>query len=144
MSKNEKPKINKEKVLDKMKEDIKKGVIAESQATPEMEELYNEALKVADMPVAMKDEDFILGKQELDIRGLSKENQVQMMFRQFTLMIVYLKQIMTSVIDFTRLEMVIADKLGVEDLIQATDDILEKTKKIRKDLNGFVKDKPEA
>lgn len=144
MSKNEKPKINKEKVLGKMKEDIKKGVIAESQATPEMEELYNEALKIADMPVTMKDEDFVLGKQELDIRGLSTENQTQMMFRQFTLMIVYLKQIMTSVIDVTRLEMVIADKLGVEDLIQATDDILEKTKKIRKDLNGFVKDKPEA
>ena len=69
---------------------------------------------------------FEQGRNELDIRSLSKKNLTQMFFRNGVLDIVYLKQILTSLVDITRLLMVIADKLGVEDIIQATDDIIEK------------------
>ena len=42
--------------------------------------------------------------------------------------------------DIIRLLMVIANKLGVNDIIKATDDIIEKTAKQRAELKGFVKE----
>ena len=130
-----------EEDVKKVKEGIKEAVINEHGIDEEQSKLYNEMLKEAQMPVEMKDEDFKLGVQELDIRGLSKKNREQMLFRALVISNIYCKQLMTSVIDVTRLLMIIADKMGVEDIITATDDILEKIAKQRQDINDFMKNK---
>lgn len=130
-----------EEDVKKVKEGIKEAVVNEHGISEEQSKLYNEMLKEAQMPVTMKDEDFKLGVQELDIRGLSKKNREQMLFRALVLQNVYSKQLLTSLIDTTRLLMIIADKLGIEDIIAATDDIIEKIAKQRQDINDFVKNK---
>lgn len=48
-----------------------------------------------------------------------------MMFRMLVLQNVYLRQCMQSLIDIIRLQMVSLKKLGVEDVVKATDDLLE-------------------
>lgn len=115
-----------------VKKKTKKEVLKQHVLNEDQEKLFQEMLENAGMPVEMHDTDFKLGKQELDIRYLNRHNQTQMMFRQLTLQNVYLKQALTSLIDLTRLTMVIADKLGVPDIIQATDDIIEKIEKANK------------
>lgn len=130
-----------EEDVEKVKEGIKEEVIKQNGIDEEQAKLYNEMLNEAQMPVEMKDEDFKLGVQELDIRGLSKKNKEQMFFRAMVISNVYCKQILTSLIDTTRLLMIIADKLGIEDIIGATDDILEKLQKQRQDINDFIKNK---
>lgn len=130
-----------EEDVEKVKEGIKEAVIKEHGISEEQAKLYEQMVKEAQMPVTMKDEDFELGIQELDIRGLSKKNKEQMFFRSLVLFNVYSKQILTSLIDTTRLLMIIADKLGIEDIIEATDDILEKIAKQRQDINDFMKNK---
>lgn len=130
-----------EEDVKKVKEAIDEAVIKDHGIDEEQAKLYNEMLKEAQMPVEMKDEDFKLGVQELDIRGLSKKNREQMLFRALVLQNVYAKQLLTSLIDVTRLLMIIAEKLGIEDIIAATDDIIEKIAKQRQDINDFVKNK---
>ena len=115
-----------EEDIAEMKEEIKKEVIAENTPTDAQQELFNKILEEAQMPVTMKDEDFTLGPNELDIRGLSKKNQSQMVFRSLVLQNVYLKQCLTSIIDTTRLLMVIANKMGVENIPEATDEVMDK------------------
>lgn len=130
-----------EEDVKKVKEAIDEAVIKDHGIDEEQAKLYNEMLKEAQMPVEMKDEDFKLGVQELDIRGLSKKNREQMLFRALVIQNIYGKQLLTSLIDVTRLLMIIAEKLGIEDIIAATDDIIEKIAKQRQDINDFVKNK---
>ena len=80
----------------------------------------------ATMPIEYLDKDFKLGQNELDIRSLSKKNLNQMLFRTLVLQNVYLKNVQTSLLDLTRLFLVLLDKLGVEDIVKSTDDIVEK------------------
>lgn len=86
--------------------------------------MIKEALKEAKMPVELKDSDFKLGEGELDIRKLSDENVVQMMFRMSVLNVVYGRQITQSLVDIIRLLMLVLKKQGYDDIIKATDDLL--------------------
>lgn len=132
--------VNGAEDIEKVKEEIKDAVIEEHGVSEETSKLYNELLKEVQMPVGMEDADFKLGINELDIRKLNKRNKEQMTFRQGVLTNVLLKNLSTSLVDIIRLLMVIADKLGVPDIIKATDDIIEKTAKQRAELKGFVKE----
>ena len=84
-----------------------------------LEELANEAK----MPIKLKDGDIELGANELDIRELSKKSKEQLMFRQLILHSVYLRQVVQSQVDLLRLVMILLKKLGVEDIIAATDEL---------------------
>ena len=125
----------KEEQVEEVKKLVKSEVINEHSLNEKEGEIYTKILEEAQMPVTMKDEDFTLGANELDIRGLSKKNKEQMIFRQLTLCLVYLKQILTSSVDISRLIMVIAAKLGVEDIIKATDEVIEKVYEENEQLN---------
>lgn len=125
-----------------VKNEVKKKVKETHVLSPEQQKLFKEILKAADMPVKLHDTDFKMGKNELDIRYLNKENREQMMFRQLTLQNIYLKQCLTSLVDISRLLMVLADFLGVKDIIAATDEVIEKTikeNKIKEQLNDGIK-----
>lgn len=109
-----------------VEQEVTKKVTEQHVLNPEQQELFKEVLEAAKMPVTMTDAKFQLGENELDIRHLSKTNKEQMMFRTNVLSNVYLKQCLTSLVDITRLLMVIADKLGVENIVGATDEIIDK------------------
>lgn len=130
--------INDEEDIQNLKEQIKDEVIQENAPTESQNELFQKVLEEASMPVEMKDEDFKLGESELDIRKLSKKNLEQMMFRQGVLNAIYLKQCLTSLVDVTRLLMVIADKIGVEDIVEATDLVIEKVTTKNQELKDLM------
>ena len=130
--------IKSEEDIAKLKDQIHEEVVAENTPNEKQQALFEKALEEATMPVVMKDSEFKLGPSELDIRYLSKKNQTQMFFRQGVITIATLRQCMTSLVDITRLIMIIADKLGIEDIVQATDDIIEKIASKNQELKGFV------
>ena len=130
--------INSEEDIAELKEQIKEEVVAENAPNEEQNELFKKVLEEASMPVEMTDKDFKLGDNELDIRKLNKGNYKQMMFRQGVLQNVYLKQIMTSLVDITRLLMVVCDKIGVEDIVAATDDVIEKVAEKNQQLKEIL------
>lgn len=98
-------------------------------------EIIETALKEAKMPVKLTDKDFKLGEGELDIRKLSQENLNQMMFRMQMLNVVYGRQIAQSLVDVMRLIMIVLKKLGCDDIIKETDDLLEELQeRVSKDV----------
>ena len=115
-------KADEEKVLGA----IKQAHLDASKLTPETQAIFNEMLEKAKLPIRIDDKDFQMGEQELDVRHLSRANYRQMEFRQDTLSNIYLKQIVMGQTDILRLLMVIADKLGVEDIVGATDEVIDK------------------
>lgn len=128
-----------EKSVAKFKEDVKEAVVNDTLLTSEQEELLQKCLEEAKMPVKLTDEEFKLGEQELDIRGLKKANKDQMMFRMQILNVVYQRQITQNLVDLERLMMLILKKLGVEDIVKETDELLEELKS--NVLNNSKKDK---
>jgi len=94
----------------------------------------------------MTDKEFKLGQGELDIRNLSENNKYQMFFRTFVIQNVWIKQLSNSLLDITRLLMVVIDKLGIEDISAATDEVIEKAQeqhnlKLRQQMESETKDK---
>ena len=89
-------------------------------------------LKAAKMPVTLKDKDVVMGEREIDIRNLSPQNREQLMFRMFELQNVNLKNAVDSLIDITRLLMLVLKKLGYDDIIKATDDLITELAELSK------------
>jgi len=123
-TKEKETKISSEKI-EGVKESVKKKVVEETTLSKEEEEILVKCLEEAKMPVEMLDKDLVLGERELDIRKLSEKNLDQMMFRMQILNVVYQRQLTQNLIDIERLLMVLLKKLGVEDVIGATDELLE-------------------
>lgn len=122
----EKVDMLKEEDVAAVREGIEKEVIKQNEMSEKDAEIYQKIMDEAGLPVKFTDEKFKLGKQELDIRPLTKKNKEQMFFRTIALLNVYLKQLLGGQTDLLRLLMVIADKLGVEDIVGATDDVIQK------------------
>ena len=118
--------------VEEIKKSIAEDVMKQADISEEESQTFMELLEEATMPVAMTDEEFKLGPSELDIRGLSNRNTNQMIFRTLVLQNVYLKQLLTASLDQIRLLMVIADKMGVENISKATDQVVLKEKKLNK------------
>lgn len=130
-------KEDEKKVLDA----IKQAHLDASKLKPETQAIFEDMLEKAKLPIRVEDKDFKMGEQELDVRYLSRANWRQMEFRQQTLTNIYLKQVVMGQTDLLRLLMVIADKLGIDDIVGATDDVIskveetERLKKQNKDVN---------
>lgn len=123
----------KEEEVKLTKEDEKKVLNAIKQAhldstklSPESQKALAEMMEKAKLPIVFNDKDFKMGEQELDVRQLSRSNYRQVQFRMETQKLAYLKALVQGQTDVLRMLMVIADKLGVEDIVKATDDVLDK------------------
>ena len=92
--------------------------------TDENVQKVEDILAAARMPVTLKDKDVQMGEREIDIRNLSPQNRDQLVFRMLELTNVNLKNTVDSLLDITRLLMIVLQKLGVEDIVKATDDLL--------------------
>lgn len=112
-----------EEDVQKVKSAVKKAQLDATKLSPEQQAMLDQIYKEADMPIILNDKDMVLGKQELDIRKLSTKNWRQMEFRQLILQNIYLKQVVMNGTDLLRLMLVLLKKLGVDDPIQATDDV---------------------
>ena len=115
-----------EEDVEAVKKAVKKAQLNSTQLSPENQALFERMMKEADMPIVLQDKDMKLGKQELDVRMLDRKNWRQMEFRQLILQNIYLKQVVMGQTDLLRMLMVIADKLGVSDIVKATDDVQAK------------------
>lgn len=118
-----------EKDVRKVTKAIKKAQLDATKLTPETRKIFEEIMEKAKMPIHLEDKDIKLGEQELDVRDLNNKNWRQMTFRQQILTNIYLKQIVMGNTDILRMLMVIADKLGVKDIVKATDEVVEKINK---------------
>ena len=121
----QKRKESKKAILDA----IKKDIVSKSEMSEEDAEMALEMLEEADMPVAITDEDFKLGRRELDIRKLSDDNFKQMLFRTLLTQGVWLRNISNLLIDLIRLVYVELDALGVENILKKEDAVLSKIHK---------------
>lgn len=124
--------------VNEVKEQIKKEELAGTELTPEQEEILIKCLEEAKMPVKLEDKDFTLGERELDIRNLSNDNTYQMFFRMQILNVVYQRQLTQNLVDIERLLMLVLKKLGVEDVVKETDDLLSE---LAEKVNGGNKNK---
>ena len=115
-------------------EAIKKDVIAKSGMSEEDAAMAMEMLEEADMPVAITDDDFKLGRRELDIRKLSDENYKQIIFRTLITQGVWLRNVSNLLVDVLRLIYVELDAMGVKDILKKTDVVLAKINKERDQL----------
>lgn len=126
----EEKEINKK--VEEAKQVIKEKVIADHEVDDETQELFSRILEEAKMPIEMTNEDFKMGERELDIRGLSSKNRDQMLFRMLVLNNVYQRQNALTLIDMMRLLMILLKRMGVENIEQAIDDLIEEqTRKIK-------------
>lgn len=124
--------------VENVKKAVEKKVMERHVLTKEQEDLFNQILKEAKMPFKLTDGKFELGENELDIRYLSKKNLDQMFFREGVLTNVYLRSIQETLIDISRLLMIVLDVMGVDNIVDATDKVIEKVlkeNKIREQLN---------
>ena len=86
------------------------------------------------MPVNLSDEEFKLGKNELDIRNLNEANYKQLMFRVTLLNGVYLRNIMKFLQDILNAIFVELDAMGVKDLLKSSDRVIAKMRKEQNDI----------
>lgn len=105
----------------------------ETELTKEQEEALIKAMEEAKMPILMTDKDFTLGERELDIRKLSKANKDQMMFRMCCHAITYTRAMQQDLIDIMKLLMLVLKKMGVDNIIEATDKLEDE---LMEDLKG--------
>lgn len=108
---------------------LKEKALEESGVSLEDAKKVEDMLKLAKMPIVIKDKDIKLGDGEVDFRELSDANTRQMLFRYLTLNNVYLKDIRDSLIDLQKLLMIQLKNQGVTDIIKATDEIVEELRK---------------
>lgn len=115
-----------EETIKKVKDQIADEVREQAGISEQESDLFRKLCEEASMPVEFKDEDFKLGNNELDIRELNDANFKQMIFRALVLQNVYQKNTVNCLLDITKLLFILLDKNGVENIVKATDDILEK------------------
>ena len=129
--------------IKKVKDAIAEEVRQEAGISDEESAAFREMLEEATMPVELFDKDFKLGANELDIRKLNKKNYDQMIFRTLVLQAVCLKNVQRSMVDLTRLIMIICDKLGIENIVKATDDIIVKITEQNEELKKIIHENSE-
>lgn len=113
---------------------IKKDVIDKSGMSEEDAQLAIEMLDEADMPIAITDEEFKLGKRELDIRNLSDANYKQIVFRTLITQGVWLRNVVHELTDVIRLMYVVLDAMGVKNLLKTEDSVIAKLTRERNEL----------
>lgn len=106
-----------------LKAKARETAIQELGVSEEEMDKIQDMLKLAQMPIVLKDGDVKMGKGEVDIRKLSEENFRQMVWRLLILNNLYTKDISSSLIDIMKLIMLVLKRLGCEDIIAATDEL---------------------
>lgn len=114
-----------EKHYEQFKADKEAKDRAQVEISEEEKRIIEKIYAEAKMPTVMKDDEVQCGEGELDIRKLSRPNRDQMQFRAETLSLVYLRHMVSGLMDTEKLMMLILKKLGVTDINKALDELSE-------------------
>lgn len=134
------------KEKDTLRDPIKRAEMAKMgvNITDENVKKVEDILKAARMPVTLKDKDVVMGEREIDIRNLSPQNREQLVFRMLELGNVNIKNCLDSLIDITRLMMLILKKMGYDDIVKATDDLMIEMAQKEAEKEALKNKKPET
>ena len=120
---------NFEKDLKKAKKQAKEESMKQVELTDEEREMIEKAEKELNQPIELKDNDIKLGNGELDIRSLSQKSINQLMFRLQSGNLAYLRYLSQSLIDILRVVMLIATKVGVQNMTEEISELIDKLAK---------------
>lgn len=120
---------NFEKDLKKAKKQAKEESMKQVELTDEEREMIERAEKELNQPIELKDNDIKLGNGELDIRSLSQKSINQLMFRLQSGNLAYLRYLSQSLIDILRVVMLIATKVGVQNMTEEISELIDKLAK---------------
>lgn len=134
------------KEKDALRDPIKRAEMAKMgvNITDENVKKVEDILKAARMPVTLKDKDVVMGEREIDIRNLSPQNREQLVFRMLELGNVNIKNCLDSLIDITRLLMLVLKKMGYDDIVKATDDLMIEMAQKEAEKEALKNKKPET
>lgn len=114
-----------EKHYEQFKADKEAKDRAQVEISEEEKRIIEKIYAEAKMPTVMKDDDVQCGEGELDIRKLNRPNRDQMQFRAETLTLVYLRHLVSGIMDIEKLLMLNLKKQGVSDIGKALDELNE-------------------
>lgn len=130
-------------ITEEVKKEIKDRVIEEVTPSKEEAEEVKAIFEAANQPVAFTDEDFKLGPCELDIRGLSIQNQNQVYFRLMAQNVTLQKQLCQLEVDNQRLMLLLLTKVGGVKPEELGDELGELITRLEKKAHENIKNKNE-
>lgn len=113
-----------EKTLENFKEEKKEKFLGEATPNEDEKELARKIFEEARMPLELKDDEVKCGEGEIDIRGLSRKNRDQMIYRVLMLNLVYLRQLCQNQTDLFRLQAAELRALGVKNITSAIEEAI--------------------
>jgi hypothetical protein len=133
-------------LLKKARDGQEKIAKEDAKPNPEIEKAFKEAMEKIGMPVVLDDENFEMGKGELDVRTLSDKNFRQLMWREMIALVCYLKGETNYLYSIHMLMIVLLNKLGVDNKTLPTEiaRILKENQDITKSLQDEIKKEKKA
>ena len=113
-----------EKTLENFKEEKKEKFLGDATPNEDEKELAKKIFEEARMPLELKDDEVKCGEGEIDIRGLSRKNRDQMIYRVLMLNLVYLRQLCQNQTDLFRLQAAELRALGVKNITSAIEEAI--------------------
>lgn len=113
-----------EKTLENFREEKKEKFLGEATPNEDEKELAKKIFEEARMPLELKDDEVKCGEGEIDIRGLSRKNRDQMIYRVLMLNLVYLRQMCQNQTDLFRLQAAELRALGVKNITSAIEEAI--------------------
>lgn len=133
-------------LLKKARDGQEKIAKEDAKPNPEIEKAFKEAMEKIGMPVVLNDENFEMGKGELDVRTLSDKNFRQLMWREMIALVCFLKGETNYLYSIHMLMIVLLNKLGVDNKTLPTEiaRILKENQDITKSLQDEIKKEKKA
>lgn len=133
-------------LLKKARDGQEKIAKEDAKPNPEIEKAFKEAMEKIGMPVILDDENFEMGKGELDVRTLSDKNFRQLMWREMIALVCFLKGETNYLYSIHMLLVVLLNKLGVDNKTLPTEiaRILKENQDITKSLQDEIKKEKKA
>lgn len=133
-------------LLKKARDGQEKIAKEDAKPNPEIEKAFKEAMEKIGLPVVLDDENFEMGKGELDVRTLSDNNFRQLMWREMIALVCFLKGETNYLYSIHMLMIVLLNKLGVDNKTLPTEiaRILKENQDITKSLQDEIKKEKKA
>lgn len=133
-------------LLKKARDGQEKIAKEDAKPNPEVEKAFKEAMEKIGLPVILDDDNFEMGKGELDVRTLSDKNFRQLMWREMIALVCFLKGETNYLYSIHMLMIVLLNKLGVDNKTLPTEiaRILKENQDITKSLQDEIKKEKKA
>lgn len=133
-------------LLRKARDGQEKIAKEDAKPNPEVEKAFKEAMEKIGLPVILDDNNFEMGKGELDVRTLSDKNFRQLMWREMIALVCFLKGETNYLYSIHMLMIVLLNKLGIDNKTLPSEiaRILKENQDITKTLQDEIKKEKKA